>query len=575
MSIAKISGSEYTVSDLFSNKFAFSIPDYQRPYAWTTEHAKELFEDLISSLGPAGANVQHLNPYFLGSIVVIKGDSPDSEVVDGQQRLTTLTILFSVLREFVTNETLKQNLTNYIYQQENLAEGKPERFRLALREQDASFFREEIQRRVNKVSFLEKDVEGKTDSHKNLILNAQLYIKAVRELPENERIRLIQFITTRCYVILVSSPDITSAYRIFSILNDRGLPLSHTDILKAEILGKIPDGVRDEYRHMWEQFEDNLSRDGFANLFGHIRMVYRRIKPQDTVLKEFLDHVNPTIDPISFMNNILKPYSQAYEAIRKSEYQHATNAPQINRLFEWLNRIDNADWLPTALYFLSEKSNYSDVLLKFYTALERIAAGMMVMRYSVNDRIERYAAIMHDIEKVLNNEKSDSPNKDINLDYLYRPESPLQLTPQECNDIIRVLDGDVYNQTRTRLYILLRLDDALSDPEQPDYNFNIITVEHVLPQNPKPSSEWLITFPNPKLREDYTNRIGNLALLSRGKNSTASNRDFQDKKLTYFTKKVSPFALTMKVLGEAEWTPKQLEERQQEAITTLKKVWQL
>jgi hypothetical protein len=500
---------------------------------------------------------------------------PDSEVVDGQQRLTTLTILFSVLREFVTNAKLKQNLTNYIYQEENVAESKPERFRLALRHQEASFFREEIQRNIHIDSFLGKNIEGKSDSEKNLILNTQLYIRLVKGLSEGECIQLIQFMTTRCYLIVVSSPDITSAYRIFSILNDRGLPLSHTDILKAEILGKIPAGVRDEYKLMWEDFEDNLSREGFGNLFGHIRMVYRRLKPKDTVLKEFLEHVKPTHDPISFMNNVLKPYANAYEAIRNAEYKHATNANEINRLFEWLNRIDNADWIPAALYFLSEKSYNSDALLKFYTALERVAAGMMLLRYIVNSRMDRYKAIMDDIEVVFNNETSKKPDKTKDLDYLYRPNSPLQLTSQERKDILKLLDGDVYNQTRTRLYILLRLDDALSDPEQPDYNFNIITVEHVLPQSPKPGSEWEINFPNPRQRDDYTNRIGNLALLSRGKNASASNRDFKDKKLTYFTKKVSAFALTMKVLGEAEWTPKQIEERQKEALETLKGVWVL
>ena len=87
------------IREIFEGSYQFEIPDYQRPYAWTTEQAGELFDDLISAMQDArvsGATSQ----YFLGSIVLIKNDrEPKSSVVDGQQRLSTLTMLFAVLRE--------------------------------------------------------------------------------------------------------------------------------------------------------------------------------------------------------------------------------------------------------------------------------------------------------------------------------------------------------------------------------------------------------------------------------------------------------------------------------------------
>ena len=87
------------IREIFEGSYQFEIPDYQRPYAWTTEQAGELFDDLISAMRDAracGATSQ----YFLGSIVLIKNDrEPKSSVVDGQQRLSTLTMLFAVLRE--------------------------------------------------------------------------------------------------------------------------------------------------------------------------------------------------------------------------------------------------------------------------------------------------------------------------------------------------------------------------------------------------------------------------------------------------------------------------------------------
>src|SRR5262245_28525829 len=104
MTIAKIHGSEYPIRKIFSNDFNFKVPLYQRPYSWTTEQAGELLDDLVSFIGPdSGASVDELSPYFLGSIVLIKEESrPEAEVVDGQHRLTTVTILLSALRHTIT-----------------------------------------------------------------------------------------------------------------------------------------------------------------------------------------------------------------------------------------------------------------------------------------------------------------------------------------------------------------------------------------------------------------------------------------------------------------------------------------
>ncbi|MDB6183276.1 DUF262 domain-containing protein [Paracoccus fistulariae] len=97
----KISGSEYPLAKIFSSDFEFIIPRYQRPYAWEIDQAQNLFQDLkdFSQAAPDEG-------YFLGSVVLIKNDdAPKAEVIDGQQRLTTLTILLAVLVDFLAGET--------------------------------------------------------------------------------------------------------------------------------------------------------------------------------------------------------------------------------------------------------------------------------------------------------------------------------------------------------------------------------------------------------------------------------------------------------------------------------------
>ena len=121
MTVSKIHGAEFPIRKIFSNDFNFKIPLYQRPYSWTTDQAGELLDDLISFIGSdTTAVVDDLSPYFLGSIVLIKDESrPDAEIVDGQQRLTTLTILLSALRQTMTTPELATGMTDYLYQRQS------------------------------------------------------------------------------------------------------------------------------------------------------------------------------------------------------------------------------------------------------------------------------------------------------------------------------------------------------------------------------------------------------------------------------------------------------------------------
>ena len=106
MTVAKIHGAEFPIRKIFSNDFNFKIPLYQRPYSWTTEQAGELLDDLVSFIGSDGTKgIDDLSPYFLGSIVLIKDESqPDAEVVDGQQRLTAITMLLCSIRDVFEEE---------------------------------------------------------------------------------------------------------------------------------------------------------------------------------------------------------------------------------------------------------------------------------------------------------------------------------------------------------------------------------------------------------------------------------------------------------------------------------------
>lgn len=554
----RLSATELPLAKVFSDDFVFSIPNYQRPYSWGVEQASELLDDLLSFMGTHQGPGSSNNPYFLGSIVLIKGTDPRAEVVDGQQRLTTLTVLLAALRALANDED-KSHLTPFLYERGNPYSGAQNRYRLTLRDRDAAFFRDYVQKEDG--IDLMRSLKGRlTDSRLNLRDVALLFLSRLQEITDERRQDLGRFVLRSCYLVVVSTPDLDSAYRIFSVLNDRGLDLSPADILKAEIIGAIPEEDQQRYTSKWEETEDDLGRDSFRDLFSHIRMIYRKSKPQDTLLKEFRNFVKPTSAPQLFLDQTLSPMAESYSDIVGASYSGAHEGGAINNHLRWLNRIDNVDWIPPAmLYFTRNRDNPED-LLRFLKGLERLASCLMVVRANVNRRIDRYGRVMTAIDKG---------------DDLYAPSSPLELTNLERQKMVEALDGDFYNSVRVRLPVLLRLDEALSEGEA-RYDLKVVSVEHVLPQNPPSDSQWAAWFPDVEARTTIVHRLGNLVLLSRIKNSKAQNFDFERKKRQYFsTGSVTPFALTSQVLQETHWTPQLVVRRQQQLMAKLKEIWRL
>ena len=320
-----IKASEQNVVRIFSNDYLFDIPVFQRPYAWEKEQVDDLLDDLLFAM-----RRDDTEPYFLGSVVLIKGDNPDSQVVDGQQRLTTLTMLLCVLRELEDDPAVKSELDTHIRQQAAVLAGTPEVARLSLRRQDRGFFYENVQNSGGIVNLLENPPRRETDSQQRIFENVEHLHKALNELAAEERRRLAAFIILQCYMVIVATSDMTSAYRIFSVMNDRGLDLSATDILKAEVVGAIEGtGQQSVYAGKWEDIEQELGRERFGELFAHIRTVYAKAKQRRSLEEEFREHVLNRHNATEFIDRILDQYDDAYKSVlgatRRHHREHAAN----------------------------------------------------------------------------------------------------------------------------------------------------------------------------------------------------------------------------------------------------------
>lgn len=560
-----IKGEAFYLKDVFSSTFQYSIPDYQRPYSWEEEHIKQLFDDLYEFY-----QRKTDESYFLGSIVVIKKDhQPQADVVDGQQRLTSLTILFATLANSL-NGKYKDSIAKYLQQPEDLAESIPAQPRLILRKRDKDFFKKYIQElEVNKIEALTIEHDCKNDAQKNIVKNALVLLKSIPEKLKNEEevFDFFKFLIQKCCLVVVSTPNQKSAFRIFSVMNNRGLDLLPTDILKADLIGKIQNN-QDEYTQKWEDLEQELGRNRFNELFTHIRMIELKNKAQRSILEELQELVLPKITSISdFIYNELSSYASAFSALKNNNYQPDSNQFEINQYIYWLNRVGFSEWLPVAILFLHQKPD-SNQSIKFFKYLEVLTSYLHLSAKDVNKRIERYGLILKDLQ---NNPRQCSPN--------------LFLNDKEKQSFKELLDGNIYNGLTSvrRNYLILRLDAMISDGAAKYSNRSgLLTIEHVLPQTIDEESQWRQWWEKDEEGKDtqhqtWLHRLANLVPLNKSRNSAAYNWDFNKKKEEYFSgnKDVSSYALTSQVLKEKEWTPEIVENRQEELLKTLCANWAL
>lgn len=256
---------------------------------------------------------------------------------------------------------------------------------------------------------------------------------------------------------------------------------------------------------------------------------------------------------------MLLPYAEAYGTVIDRSYQSSGSADRINKWLVRFGQLDNQDWVPPVLWALRHHDDDEEWLDRFLRKLERLAATMLIRREYQTPRAQRYANLLKE------------------LDAGFGLEAPsLELDRLERQSALEGLSGPIYEAKRVIKYVLLRLDETLAGASGVTYDHPIITVEHVLPQNPKESSDWMASFSDEE-RAEWTHRLGNLVLLNRRKNAEASNRDFEHKKSRYFSgpNGSAPFTLTIQANGTPEWTPEILKGRQQKLVAKLSSLWSL
>lgn len=561
-----------TLCQLLGGEARFQIPDYQRAYAWTAAEAGRLLDDVVSAQSE-GADDDGGGPdgYFLGAIVLMEMSAEDRpadpgapayQIVDGLQRLITLTILLAVARDLVAG-TLPQTAQAADACIASRASGAAlSHPRIELADDTRSFFEAFVQ--APGASAEMPDTDDLTDVESRILDVREHLMHVLVDLTGEQIEKLVHFLLEHCHAAVVTARTIDRAHQIFCVLNDRGLPLARGDILKARLLGEIASDRRPHYSEKWVALERQLG-SSFEDLLGHIRTIEGRSR--SSISDDIRAVVSSRGGAEPFIDRILLPNGAILVAIRSAGESKALGPgrpgpgrlhPDIARRIGYLDWLGIVDWVPPLMLWWRLTDGAVDRLDAFLARLDRLAYGLRFLGLGADKRALRYKAVLDAIR----------------AGSIETPGSALDLSREEQRLVLyNMRNLHVRNQLACKL-LLLRVNDELAGCPQ-GFDIRDLTVEHILPQRPPRDSQWHAWFPDPHERQRCTQSLGNMILVTQEKNARARNRPFADKLAAYFSDAPNLPASTRELEGTTEWSPESIMCREERIMASVMRIWQI
>jgi len=594
---------EYTaLREVLIDNSTYIIPPYQRPYSWDCIGKSEknnqinvMWDDIYNFFIQ-----QHKSFYFMGSMVLIPNNENERifEVIDGQQRLTSLTLLFAAVKCFfnqlknnkfesefdiklIHNEAIR-SIESVIYNVEfiNIVKNV-KKLKIA---KDSDFDYDLVLENVLECNQLPnlKDLEIKynlyeKDEQKKIVLRYYNNIKYFEDKIEEcfltkenkftvEKFReldsFIVFLKTKISFIIIKAKDFEFAYRIFETLNNRGLPLSNKDLFRNFVIEKFTELIVDKPHispsKMWNVLEKNYNfREDFISRWVESKKEGQQKFSAFNDLKDeiYANHYQNTIDKtkIELLYEDLKEDLTYYTLIINPDL--IENLEIRNRIL-FLHQCRNNRYTINLLLSLFRSVKYlgneNNLINYFLIVYEKF------ILYTLLNPLKRFSNTL--IYKSI---------KYLNLNDFENAKNIFKLANE--NELKDFLDTEIKDNELAKLlifkYILYLQTVASNDVIYQKLYFDKATLEHIIPQTPDLQTNWLTDFSD-KFKNEFTYKLGNMTLLNRIMNAAAKNFDFSIKKEKYLHTNLS-FTKEITILEKI--TEDFIRERQNLIVNTLLK----
>ena len=550
--------SERKITKLFSESdTVFSIPVYQRDYNWQEKQCQRLFKDILQT----GKN-EKVSSYFLGSIVYIHDGiygvgEKEFHVIDGQQRMTTLTLLFLAIY-FKLKGTILAKDADKIYNQYVVNPYSEKEIKLKLLPPEENLYI------LNKISH-NKFNELEAFQDRNMLKNYLFFEKELENLSFDDMKHLSNGIEKLIYIDIALEKGKDDPQKIFESLNSTGLDLSQGDLIRNYILMDLERGEQNRiYKEIWIPIENNCKVSDGSEITSYVSDFIRdyltlkteKISSKPKVFETFKAYYEKENDE---KLEDMKKYSEAYSYIIKPSLEKDKD---IQRELDYLKSLDKT---VINTFLIGILKDYKDNILE-----KDELVNMLILLQSYLWRryiTEKPTNALNKIFQGMYGKISRSGNYYENLvDVLMAEDFP---TDEELESALKL--KNVYKDKEKLNYVFKKLENY-NHNELIDFENEKITIEHIFPQ--KPNKAWKENYSDNELEQmiSFKDTISNLTLT--GSNSNLSNKAFHEKRDDEVHGYKNSKLYMNKYLGRLEeWNLLSMEARFESLYDDIIKIW--
>ena len=550
--------SERKITKLFSESdTVFSIPVYQRDYNWQEKQCQRLFKDILQT----GKN-EKVSSYFLGSIVYIHDGiygvgEKEFHVIDGQQRMTTLTLLFLAIY-FKLKGTILAKDADKIYNQYVVNPYSEKEIKLKLLPPEENLYI------LNKISH-NKFNELEAFQDRNMLKNYLFFEKELENLSFDDMKHLSNGIEKLIYIDIALEKGKDDPQKIFESLNSTGLDLSQGDLIRNYILMDLERGEQNRiYKEIWIPIENNCKVSDGSEITSYVSDFIRdyltlkteKISSKPKVFETFKAYYEKENDE---KLEDMKKYSEAYSYIIKPSLEKDRD---IQRELDYLKSLDKT---VINTFLIGILRDYKDNILE-----KDELVNMLILLQSYLWRryiTEKPTNALNKIFQGMYGKISRAGNYYENLvDVLMAEDFP---TDEELESALKL--KNVYKDKEKLNYVFKKLENY-NHNELIDFENEKITIEHIFPQ--KPNKVWKENYSDNELEQmiSFKDTISNLTLT--GSNSNLSNKAFHEKRDDEVHGYRNSKLYMNKYLGRLEeWNLLSMEARFESLYDDIIKIW--
>lgn len=601
--MAKIENHKYTIQQAFRECF-YVVPDYQREYVWTDKEVQQLLNDIDEQVD-GGSKLE----YFIGTVLVSPGSEKDHfDVIDGQQRLTTLFLLLCALRKTFADGQQRKMLsdlisTSYVDSGGNIKNS----LRLEPRYENAGEVTAKLVELDPEPQALRAGLQAagiKSFGSLERLVNA--YSTIYRYLKDNydtsEKLKRYWGYLASNVVFIQISTEIGAALKIFETINERGLGLDSMDLLKNLLFTQVKQDEFTRLKNEWKKITAPLEKDKekplrFLRYFLMANYVVKNARG-DAVIREdeiyswFVDKGNEAL--CDYKN---KPFQFVRKVTRNVEHylafaQGRGNDGKSNLAMDRLKSLTGGAFSLHYVLLLAAANFPKDLFDYFVTQLESFLFYYIFTKTPTKDLERSFSLWADELREIAGISDAAKQIHMLNEFIADHFEKSMAAKSQELSDALKRLTLYSMQQYRIR-YLLARLTqyvDAAYGTHTPLVTYLKLEIEHILPDTPQPELVEKCASENKDADyHDYKNRLGNLTLLEKPINIVASNDFYENKQAEY--KKSNPYLtrslvelasvgknssitrINEKLKAFPKWDFASIDERQDLLIGLAKDIW--